>query len=490
MTLPAHYEAAFKAYDIRGLYKENIDEMFAYLLGIAIAKRLDGKKILVWGDSRWENNDIISAFLHGIVRQGGSYDIAAFTPPAHPQGKRHHYGVSSSSVLFYVGSHDYALSVSVSASHNPAWYVWFKFFDAQTVFLKTADLQADFAAVYAEHANDDVTWETWMTIHGLHGLQGQVGDAISPLTKKNDYLTLLHEPFVSLRQSFSFCVDYSHGAGVTVEQEFLRALAEKESAHGARHEIHHLNDYADGLFPSHESDTQDQACYADVVACVGEKGLDFGVMFDGDADRIGFVDEKGQVVKGDLIYALIVWEIAQDGVSDKKTMVYDIMSRQSLKDVAEENGLDAQCIRTGRFFIQEAVLAHDALIGGESSSHFLYNVGPWQAYEVPLLSLYYVMRAIERHGSLSQAVASVTRSYAWPLQKVFPDDRDVFLAELKALFPDMSDMSIDGVNLVDDQCVIIARKSNTEPLVRIWVEAKDQALHDEIVALINTKLLS
>lgn len=480
MSLPSHYTETFKAYDIRWLYTKQIDAPFAYLLGITTATLLEGGTLLIWADSRRENNTIISAFLQWLESQWWQYDIAAFIPPNHPADKTHTFWVCSSSALFFLWNNDYDLSVCISASHNPAWYVWCKFFNKNTIFLSTEVLKEAFTTTYKTHDT------SWLDINKQY-TSFKVPTHLKQ--KKKKYLTLLQEQFAQLSQSFSFCIDYSHGAWVTVEQEFLSSLSQQDhtqetkTAEKARHDITHLNNYADGSFPSHESDTQDSYCYKDVVKNIKEENHDFGCMFDGDADRIWFVDENGTIIRGDLTYALIINELALDkniSAEKKKDIVYDIMSTQTLETIAQNNNMSAHCVRTGRFFVQEATLKHNALIWWESSSHFLYNMAPRWAYEVPLLSLYYVMCAIQRHGSLSQAVASVTLSYKWPLQKIHTDNRDSFLSSLKALFPDMQDTAIDGVNLVWKNTVIIGRKSNTEPIIRIWIEAETQQEHDSI----------
>jgi phosphomannomutase len=235
------YHKAFKACDIRGIYEEEIDLKFAYILGKAVGNYLLQKyetpSFLLTYDVRNQNPALVAHFLGGMKEQGTINITVA--------------GMYSTPTLYYLAQEDFDLAVSVTASHNSREYVGMKFVDRQVELTPTDFLRQLFDDYYF----DEEYTKTFPTIQPtatpfLHEKTQKLHDFLS--TKWNE-----------INKKYKFVVDFSNGAGVNFEKDFLAQLQGK-------HQILFLNDFPDGTFSAHESDTNVVDNYAQLVQAVQE----------------------------------------------------------------------------------------------------------------------------------------------------------------------------------------------------------------------------
>lgn len=186
--------------------------------------------------------------------------------------------------------------------------------------------------------------------------------------RRESLFTFLATEWEVLPKSYNFAVDFCHGAGVSCEKDFLMQYASK------RHTIGYLHDYPDGTFPVHGSETQDKANYKRLADDVVAHTRDFGVMFDGDVDRIGFVTNTGRVIPGDIITAIVAKTLLSASESPAaEKVIFDVMSSQVIIDTANSFGATALVNKMGRFFVNQRLKSEHAIFAGECSGHYFFR---------------------------------------------------------------------------------------------------------------------
>ncbi len=469
----ALYKTAFWSYDIRAIAHDVIDQSFAYIFWLAIGRyakeQYDEKnsKIVIGWDTRIANNDLITYFI-AWMEAAGYYNIhvASFDPQSgYMPGKELTYGVCSSSALYYLGRGDFDLWFAVSASHNPSEYVGIKTINKEGAFVAPSFLQELFEREYHNFQGEiplDVTVE--------------VNESPLLVQKIEQMNQLLDARFKTLTKHSSFVVDYSNAAGVSLEKDFFM---EYLSSHG--HTIHHLNDEADGSFPHHPADSSKAKYYTQVKETIAKHQLDFGIMFDGDVDRIGVMTNKGRFMQWDITLAIIANQIlgshdALDGM-DKK-VIYDVMCTRMIAEKTHALWGKAIVNRMGRMYINEAIIKHNAVFGGEISGHYMF--GEFGGMEFVLLALYYIMKEAENHQSFDAMLDAYETYHKPEITNVKVHDKELVLDKIADLFADEDVKRIDGVNVFWKDFFVTVRKSNTEPVVRIVAEADTIERYNQI----------
>ena len=459
------YLKCFKAYDIRGISHEEIDEKFMYLMGKSMGKYFketigEQMKMLIGCDVREANTKYLPHFLRGLHEEG-IMNIAfsqCFWNLSEEEKKKYPYGICSTGTTYFLGQNDFDIGLEMTASHNPKEYMGMKFFDKKVWLLPSSLLKEQFEKNYfeGEYKSDDpleidVNYEQDL-------IQGKLEQLFQFLQKK----------YQTLQKKYKIVVDFSTWAGITVEKSFLKTLQE-------HHEIIFINDYADGTFSAHESDTSDRKNYAQLVEKVKEEKADFGIMFDGDVDRIGFVTNDGEVVNCDIITSIIANQVLKN---HKGNIVFDAMSSKSIADVAEKYGVKGIRYKTGRFFISEKVDQENGVLWGEVSGHYMFKeIG---GYELPLLALYYVMLELEDFEDFTSMVKNYTKYFKTPITSYKTEKKEEILEKIKEEFWMFEQTYLDGVSVFGEDFWCNVRTSNSEPKIRYVVEAETEAKRDEI----------
>lgn len=435
----------FKAYDIRGIYGQDLTEDVAYAIGRAYVTFTQAKKVVIGRDCRPHSVPLQEALTRGIVEQGADViDI----------------GQCSTPMNYYAnGSLGADGSIMITASHNPAEWNGFKLCRGDAVPISGASGIADIEKIVAEKA------------FAPAGAPGKV--------VQHDILPAYQahiKPFMNFGRRPKLAIDYANGMGIPESQTFAGEV-DQVALYG---EI-------DGAFPNHEANPLHHATLAKLQETVRAGKFDFGVAFDGDADRAGFIDEKGEIIPMDLITALI----AQDVLSREKGVIfYDLRSSRVVKEVIEAAGGVPMMSRVGHAFIKAQMREHKAIFAGELSGHYYFRDN--YVAESSSMAVIALCNIVTRSDKpLSELIAPL-RKYACSGEinsKVACDPQEI-LAKLKAKYADGHVFELDGVSVEYPTWWFNVRCSNTEPLVRLNLEsvasqAEMEAKRDEVLAIIR-----
>lgn len=437
----------FKAYDIRGIFPEQLNETIAEKIGRAIVVFLNAKKVVIGRDMRPHSTPLFHALVRGITEQGADViDLGLCSTPMcyHANGK---LGADA--------------SVMITASHNPAEWNGFKICREQAI--------------------------------PLSGQTG-IGD-IEELVNRNEWVKPERTGTVS---TFDISAEYaqflrSH-AHVTRK---LKVVVDYANAMGS-YEIAGIEDFfdivplykkLDGTFPNHEANPLKQDTLQAIRAKVVEVGADFGAAFDGDADRCGFIDDKGQIIQMDLFTALIAQDILSEKAAGTVPILYDLRSSWAVKECIEANGGKPIMSRVGHAFIKAQMRQYGAVFAGELSGHYYFKEN-YMAESQGLAMIKLANLICRKNKPVSELVA--------PLRKYFSSgeinskvaDVKVIMDKIRTKYSDGHMFELDGISSEYSNWWFNVRASNTEPLLRLIVEAADEKTmetkRDELLKLIRS----
>jgi phosphomannomutase len=437
----------FKAYDIRGIYGEDLTEEISYKIGRAYATFTGAKKIAVGRDIRPHSEPLFAAFAKGVTEQG--CDVIDLGHTSTPMS------------YFANGSLKLDGSVMITASHNPAPWNGFKLCRADAVPISGATGIADIEKIVNE---------------GSFTPSAAVPGKIEKLDILPAYIAHIR-PFEKMKRKLKIAVDFANGMGIW----------EAKTLEGGNLTWDSLYDQPDGSFPNHEANPLKTDTLDELRAMVKKGGYDFGVAFDGDADRVGFIDEKGEIISMDLTTALI----AQDVLSTRKgTIFHDLRSSRVVAEVISAAGGTPKMSRVGHAFIKAQMRENDALFAGELSGNYYFKDNfTTESSAMAVLSVANNLSSSDK--TLSQLIAPLRKYFASGEinSRVEKDPREI-LALLKQRYADGNVFELDGVSVEYPDWWFNVRCSNTEPLVRLNLEAdteeKMREKRDEVLALIRS----
>jgi len=468
--LPSYIEA-FKAYDIRWLYGRQIDEQFCFILWHAVWSRQlqmhAFPQILLWWDSRPANNSLIYCFL-GWLRYAGIDEVTILNLPTKEKGIECKWWVASTSVMYYCTQNTFDLWISFTASHNTKEYVWIKMCDKNVTLTDTSFLKALFELSYTKLFTVDIPKSLdWLSIN----YHDTIFDSLSSLS------AFLHRVNQLVSSDFSFAVDYCHGATTWYERDFLSSIPTKK--------IIHINGYPDGTFPVHDSETQHSHNYHQVIDAINDHSLDFGIMFDWDGDRIGFVTQQWRIMPWDMVWSIIASYLLQQPYHEKNPIVlYDIMSSKNIERIVWRLWWKTIVTRVGRYFINSQLRDHNGLFASECSAHYLFGSLGW--YEMPLYALIIMMHMAKKYwwfDALYDAYSPI--SIKSPVYDVSVKEKDHVLDTMRNYFSSHPIVMIDGVNIMADSFRVTVRASNTSDKIRYCIEADTQEEYDILLTTIQ-----
>ena len=440
----------FKAYDIRGVYGTELTEKTAFDLGRALVTFLGCKKIAVGRDCRPSSGPLFAEFARGATLLGA--DVVDL-------------GLCSTPISYFANA---ALgcdaSVMITASHNPKQYNGFKLCRASAVPISGATGIADIEKIVAD---------------GAFAPEAAVPGRISQADCTADYCAKIRS-FADLKRPVRIACDYANGMGTWEARAFDGLPIETTS----------LFPEPDGDFPNHEANPLKTETLAALQAEVRKGGYDFGVAFDGDADRAGFVDEKGDIVPMDIITALIAKDILR--TNPGATIFYDLRSSWAVKETIAECGGRPMMSRVGHAFIKQQMRENDAVFAGELSGHYYFKANSTaESSSLAALSIANIVSAAGK--PLSELVAPIHRYFASGeinTKLASKDAAEKVLGELRTRYASAGRaFELDGLSVEFDTWWFNVRCSNTEPLIRLNLEAKTPeemaAKRDEVLAVIR-----
>jgi phosphomannomutase len=267
----------------------------------------------------------------------------------------------------------------------------------------------------------------------------------------------------------------ANGMGI-VESKFLYDFLE----------IDPIFNELDGSFPNHEANPLKPETYAALQAKIQTDTYDFGVAFDGDADRVGFTDEAGNIIPMDLITALIAQDLLQ---KQKGTVLYDLRSSRAVKEVIEENGGNAIMCRVGHSFIKQQMRDTNSIFAGELSGHYYFRFNDVFAESAALAVLRIANIVSQSNQKLSEIIKPIQRYYASGEINSEVQDSNAVLEKLKSKYQAGKQTQLDGLSVAYPDWWFNVRCSNTAPLIRLNTEANTQdemeAHRDELLNMIR-----
>jgi phosphomannomutase len=441
-----------KAYDIRGVVPDELDEDIARALGAAFVRVTGaaGGAVVVGRDMRPSSESLVAAFAEGACSQGADViDI----------------GLASTDQLYFASGHLDLPGAMFTASHNPARYNGIKLCRAGATPVGRDSGLAEVRRLAEE---------------GVPSFSGGKGTVTrrDVLTAYGDYLRSL----VDLRAArpLKVVVDAANGmAGHTVPA-VLAGLPVTLVA---------MYFELDGTFPNHDANPLDPANLVDLQARVLAEGADIGLAFDGDADRCFVVDERGEPVSPSAVTALVaVRELAKHPGA---TVIHNLITSRAVPEIIREHGGVPVRTRVGHSFIKEEMARTDAVFGGEHSAHYYFR-DFWRADTGMLAALHVLSALAEQRLPLSQFAAQFERYVAsGEINSEVHDQagRTEAVRESFAGRPGVEVDELDGLTVTSGEWWFNLRASNTEPLLRLNVEATAHAtmaaLREEVLALVR-----
>lgn len=437
--------SSFKAYDIRGIYNKDFDKETVYKVGFFLKELLKCDVVVVGRDVRTSSDEIFVSLCDGITDSGCDvWDIGLATTP----------------MVYFATVHlNVDASVQITASHNPAIYNGMKISKKGALPVGANSGLLDLEKMVNEQE---------IVINEKKGIVIE-----KPVLQ--DYIDFL-KPYAPSLENLNLSLDLSHGMANLLTKALL----------GENH--YYLYDHFDGTFPAHEPNPLVEENCKDIKAAVLKNQSDIGIIFDGDADRVMFIDEKGRFIQPDYITALIGYYYLN---KEKGNVLVDIRTSRSTTDYLKKLGANITTWKVGHAFAKIKLREIDGIFGGELAGHYYFR--DFFYCDSGMLATLLVLQTIKdlkgKGITLSQFIDSFVL-YANSSEINFKlEQKDEAMALLYKTFAEEQKPTavydFDGYRIEFDSWWFNVRKSNTEPYLRLVAEAKNSKLLDEKVKQIK-----
>jgi len=440
----------FKAYDVRGIYPTELNEETAYRIGRAFVQHLGANQVAVGRDMRLSSPAIAAALMRGATDQGAdAIDLGLTT---------------TDELYFAVGKYGYPSGVMITASHNPGQYNGIKM------------CREDAIPISSETGGDAIRDIVLSGQFASPARQGQVIQRDVTDAYVDHCLSFID---VSKVKPYKIAVDAGNGmAGMVVPRVFKELPCQ----------LVPLYFELDGTFPNHPASPIEPENTEELRRVVPEQHCDMGIAFDGDADRMFLVDEKGKLLGGDMVTALVARSLLRKNPG--ATILYNLICSRSVPELIEREGGRAIRTRVGHSFIKATMRQENAIFGGEHSGHFYFRDN-WYA-DSGLIAFLIVLELVSQSGhTVSELIATIdTRFRSGEINSQVADQkgREQAIEEYYKARGAQID-HLDGVTINFPTWWANVRSSNTEPLIRLNVEADTkaemEARRDEVLHLIR-----
>jgi len=434
----------FKTYDVRGIYPREINETAAYAVGWALARYTQARRIAVARDMRISSLALEKALIEGIIEEGA---VAV------------NIGLVSTPMLYHAtGKLDVDAGVIVTASHNPAEYNGFK------MCLKEA------APIGEGSGMEEIKM---LALEAVKRVQDNSNNERGKEKKeeqiKQAYLEYAASFFnITAAKKRKIVIDFANGMGALDKELYWKLLKEIEPVF--------LFEELDGTFPNHEANPLKKETLKSLQKKVIEEQADLGIAYDGDADRIGFVDEKGKIVPMDFITALLAREVLKKHPGGLVLM--DLRSSNAVKEAIEAAGGQVHRCRVGHSLIKRQMREEGAVFAGELSGHYFFEEN-FKA-EMTALAVVMVLNLMNENGKKISELTEELRKYYHSGEINFEvTDKEAVFKRLRARYFDGKWDELDGVRVDYPDWWFNVRASNTEPVIRLNLEAISQELMEE-----------
>jgi phosphomannomutase len=455
-TLPLFTMSIFHAYDIRGVYPDELDEKTAYAIARGICASLSISSIAIARDGRESSPSMRKSLIRGF-RDSGVTVID--------------FGLTTTPVFYYgVFSYHCEAGVMITASHNPPEYNGFKIVQKDAVPFNSKDLQ-DLKRIVETHPE----WREQAMPKPSE--QNKTGEILEKPTLLDNYRNHI-KTFIDFEKDnpFSFVIDSGNAPGGTVADTVFK---------GTNHTIKRMYFTIDGTFPHHPANPLLPENQQDIKEELTNGEYDFGVAFDGDGDRCALFDENGAAIPGDILTAILSKEFLTK--YPRSTILYDVRASWAVPETIRQNGGNAQPVRVGHIFIKDAMRKTGATFAGELSGHYYFNLDG-VCTEDTILPVLLFIKILEREQCSASELIKKHNKYIQSGEINFSvEDKDGAIRRIEDAFSDASSIEhIDGIsiNYPDWHCNI--RKSNTEPLLRLNLEATSKERYEQMIEKIQS----
>ena len=438
-------DVIFKSYDIRGVFGDTLTLQDAYKIGYSFAEFVDLDSILIGHDGRLSNIEMLNAVASGISNSGKSVLYVGLVPTD--------VVYSLSGLLEFPG-------VIITASHNPKEYNGLKLCNSGAVPI------GEYSGLL-EIKNNIKNIDNGV-ISNLHL------ETNNELDLYFKHIQKLVKP-EKVNSQIKFGVDGGNGAIGSIFEDLSTIYS---------FDCEKLYMEVDGNFPNHPADPSNKDNLIEIIKLVQEKKLDFGVAFDGDADRAVFIDDTGKVVSGSMMTTLIA-----DYLSEKKDnlkVVYNVNVSPHALSILDSKNISLFRCKVGHSNIKAMMKELEADFGGEHSAHFYYKDNFFA--DSAILTLLMFMSIVSERG---EKVSSMIDKYNFPPTSgeinFVVEDVESSLEKIKAVFTGEFD-ELDGLSYFDENFWFNVRGSNTEPKLRVNIEAPSQQILDEVLEKISTNI--
>ncbi len=435
----------FKAYDIRGIYPDQLDEKMARDIGVAIGNMMEQGEIVVGNDMREVAGPISEALIEGLRATGqGVIDIGLCSTPMNYNA---------------IGYFEAQAGVMVTASHNPPSYIGFK--------------------ISRDEAKP-VAYET-----GINEIEEAVSNNELPEAeergdyREEEFLDKYRDIILNFARTIKpldVAIDCGNGmGGLTVPAIYERLPVN----------VKEMYFELDGSFPNHIPNPLESENMEDLQAEVRAGDYDLGMAFDGDADRVAFVDEKGEIIASDMITALLVEPALK--AAPGSPVVYDLRSSRVVAEEIEKHGGEPVRYRVGHAYMKAKMREVDGVFGGELSGHYYFKDNYYTDCGM-IASLYLLNLLSTTERTLSELIDPLKR-YARSGEINFEvEDKQGTMEKLAEKFSDGETDWLDGVTVQYDSWWFNVRASNTEPLLRLNMEAETGELLEEKLGIVRGEI--
>ena len=435
----------FKSYDIRGVFGDSLTSEDAYKIGYSFSQFVESNTLLIGHDGRISNMEMLDAVASGIKSNGKSIVYVGLVPTD--------VVYSLSGLLDLPG-------VIITASHNPKEYNGLKLCNSGAIPI-------------GEHS-------------GLLDIKNNIkniesGVINSSNLEKNNELNLYFEHIQKLvspekiNNKIKFGVDGGNGAIGSIFNDLDNIY---------NFNCDQLYMEVDGNFPNHPADPSNLENLQEIIKLVKDNNLDFGVAFDGDADRAVFIDDVGKVVSGSMMTTLIADYLSEK--NDNLKVVYNVNVSPHALSILKSKGVSLFRCKVGHSNIKALMKELEADFGGEHSAHFYYKENYFA--DSAILTLLMFMSIVSERG---EKVSNMIDNYNFPPSSgeinFTVDDVNISLDKIKTVFSGDFD-ELDGLSYFDENFWFNVRGSNTEPKLRVNIEADSQTILDEVLEKISTNI--
>jgi len=438
----------FKAYDVRGVYPSEINEEAAAAIAKALAFLLNADKLVIGRDTRPSSPALHKAIVDALIDVGVDVVDVGECPRSLQS-----YAIAKKGI---------AGGIMITASHNPPEYNGFKLIQKPNFQLSSPGGMDDIKKLAINPAVSDRVEERKGKLEKLNIL--------------DEYIEEICNKFVDVKD-LKIVVDYGNGMGSITAKPIFERLGLN---------IIPLYEEVDCTFPNHPANPAEEKNMEELRKRVVEEKADLGLAFDGDADRTGFVDETGEIVYPDIITAILI-PFELKGRSDKR-IYYDLRFSKIVDDILKKNNGKGIMLRVGNPFYKEKLTNEGGVFGAELSGHLFFQ----DHYNIDdgLYSALKVMKAmIHSKKKLSELTNPLKKYFQSPEINMQAANPDETLDKVKNAFSDGESKDIDGVYIEYPDWWFSLRKSNTEPVVRLRLEAdskeKLEEMKEKLVGMIK-----